>query len=137
MNRRNLVLALVLVSATFSMPAYAGFQGLGDLSGGDVYSWVNEVSADGSTVVGYSSSGSGFEAYRWTSSTGMVGLVCVPGRPSFQPGACRFGRWSGGWWIQQFHFMVWNQRSGVSMDASRWHGPARLSAGRKSTQCSP
>ena len=48
--------------------------GLGDLSGGDFYSSACGVSADGSTVVGQSNSASGYEAFHWTSASGMVGL---------------------------------------------------------------
>jgi len=37
------------------------------------------VSGDGSVVVGYSISGTGLEAFRWTQATGMVGLGNLPG----------------------------------------------------------
>ena len=37
------------------------------------------MSADGSTVVGRSHGASGFEAFRWTSDDGMVGLGDLPG----------------------------------------------------------
>jgi uncharacterized membrane protein len=72
-----------------AMPATAApfFQGLGDLPGGSRESVANGISADGSTVVG--SSVSGFlpgqpdffqrEAFRWTASSGMVGLGDLPG----------------------------------------------------------
>jgi len=55
------------------------FMGLGDLPGGTVYSYPVGISADGSTVVGYSYSASGTEAFRWTSGGGMVGLGDLPG----------------------------------------------------------
>jgi probable HAF family extracellular repeat protein len=53
--------------------------GLGDLPGGQVRSNAQAVSADGSVVVGYSSTASGDEAYRWTASDGMVGLGHLTG----------------------------------------------------------
>jgi len=54
------------------------FTGLGDLPGGSFLSNACSVSADGSVVLGYSHSASGYEAFRWTSS-GMVGLGDLPG----------------------------------------------------------
>ncbi len=44
--------ALVLVCGATGFAA--SFQGLGDLPGGNNYSWAQAVSADGSTVVGRS-----------------------------------------------------------------------------------
>ena len=55
------------------------FMGLGDLPGGQYGSGANAVSADGSTVVGWSFSGEWEEAFRWTRTTGMVGLGDLPG----------------------------------------------------------
>jgi probable HAF family extracellular repeat protein len=52
---------------------------LGDLPGGIFQSAAFGVSADGSIVVGQSTSSSGLEAFRWTSGTGMVGLGDLPG----------------------------------------------------------
>ncbi len=60
----------------------ASFQGLGDLTGGVVYSWAGGLSADGSVVVGFSYSGIADpypEAFRWTQAGGMVGLGDLPG----------------------------------------------------------
>jgi probable HAF family extracellular repeat protein len=48
--------------------------GLGDLAGGTFNSGASNVSADGSTVVGVSTSASGTEAFLWTEATGMVAL---------------------------------------------------------------
>src|ERR1043166_4071537 len=61
----------------------ASFQGLGDLSGGSFFSTAYGVSADGSVVVGLGNSGSGTEAFRWTSSGGMVGLGDLGGGSFF------------------------------------------------------
>jgi probable HAF family extracellular repeat protein len=52
---------------------------LGDLPGGTFSSGASAVSADGSVVVGQSSSASGSQAFRWTSAGGMVGLGDLPG----------------------------------------------------------
>jgi probable HAF family extracellular repeat protein len=52
----------------------ASFTGLGSLSGGSFYSFAGGVSADGSTVVGGSQGANGVESFRWTQSSGMVGL---------------------------------------------------------------
>ncbi|MGD9648025.1 MAG: hypothetical protein AB7U73_20095 [Pirellulales bacterium] len=63
-------------AATFS------FTPLGDLPGGTFLSQAGGVSADGSVAVGVSSwslSGSGLQAFRWTSGGGMVGLGDLPG----------------------------------------------------------
>jgi probable HAF family extracellular repeat protein len=53
--------------------------GLGDLPGGAFLSAADDVSADGSVIVGQGVSASGFEAFRWTSGGGMVGLGDLPG----------------------------------------------------------
>jgi probable HAF family extracellular repeat protein len=47
--------------------------GLGDLPGGSFSSKANDVSADGSVVVGYATSASGQEAFRWAGGV-MTGL---------------------------------------------------------------
>ena len=57
----------------------ASFQGLGDLPGGSFGSGALGVSADGSVVIGYGNSASGYEAFRWTAGGGMVGLGDLPG----------------------------------------------------------
>lgn len=62
--------AVVLFSGAQTKAAI--FQGLGDLPGGDSGSHARAVSADGLTVVGGSSTASGYEAFRWTNSNGMT-----------------------------------------------------------------
>jgi probable HAF family extracellular repeat protein len=64
----------LFLALAWSAHAEPMFMGLGDLPGGtfDSSSWA--VSADGSTVVGESVSASGYEAFRWTSAGGMLGL---------------------------------------------------------------
>jgi probable HAF family extracellular repeat protein len=56
--------------------------GLGFLSAAHNSSVAVDVSADGSVVVGYSSSSSGAEAFRWTEGRGMVALGDLPGAGS-------------------------------------------------------
>jgi probable HAF family extracellular repeat protein len=51
--------------------------GLGDLDGGDFYSVARGVSANGSVVVGDSTSASGTEAFRWTSEDGMQSVASI------------------------------------------------------------
>lgn len=53
--------------------------GLGDLSGGAFHSAANACSADGSMVVGFGTSGSGREALRWQTTTGLVPLSDLSG----------------------------------------------------------
>jgi probable HAF family extracellular repeat protein len=55
-----------------------GMVGLGDLPGGSFWSNAQNVSADGSVVVGQSSGAYGYEAFRWTQGTGMIGLGFLP-----------------------------------------------------------
>lgn len=66
------------IVAALSLPpaaAAASFQGIGVLEGGGLhYSRPWDVSADGSVVVGVSQSSKGLEAFRWTATTGMLGL---------------------------------------------------------------
>ena len=50
-----------------------------DLPGSTFFSDARGISADGSTVVGYSVSATGTEAFRWTSVSGMVGLGILSG----------------------------------------------------------
>jgi probable HAF family extracellular repeat protein len=61
----------------------SGIVGLGYLPGagpgGFAQSYAIGTSADGSFVVGYSSSESGVQAFRWTAESGMVGLGDLPG----------------------------------------------------------
>ena len=50
------------------------FVGLGDLPGGSYFSRATDVSADGLTVVGFSETADGSQAFRWTAGEGLVGL---------------------------------------------------------------
>lgn len=52
---------------------------LGDLAGGEKFSQAQDISGDGNTVVGRSSSASGIEAFRWTQAGGMFGLGDLAG----------------------------------------------------------
>jgi probable HAF family extracellular repeat protein len=76
-------LALALGSVLFlggtARAAGASFTPIGDLPGGVSGGTAVAVSADGSVVVGASSSANGDEAVRWTRSGGLVGLGDLPG----------------------------------------------------------
>lgn len=57
-----------------------GLEGLGTLGGSQIPAGVPwQISRDGTTIVGWSSSENGREAFRWTRSKGMVGLGDLPG----------------------------------------------------------
>ena len=62
----------------FRWTAGSGMVGLGYLPGG-TNSAATAASADGSIIVGTSSSASGVQAFRWTAGSGMVGLGYLPG----------------------------------------------------------
>lgn len=54
------------------------FTPLGRLPGGSLYSAAYAISADGSVVVGGSSSAAGDEAFRWTAQEGLIGIGALP-----------------------------------------------------------
>jgi probable HAF family extracellular repeat protein len=57
----------------------AGMSGLGDLVGGLFHSIAYAVSSDGNVIAGYGIPTSGFHAaFRWTATTGMIGLGTLP-----------------------------------------------------------
>ena len=70
-----------VVASILLAPVATGqmFMELGDLPGGDVFTRPNDISADGSVIVGVSESSLGSEAFRWTLDTGIVGLGDLPG----------------------------------------------------------
>lgn len=59
------------------------FLDLGDLPGGDLSTSPDDISFDGSVIVGSAQSTFGTEAFRWTSSTGLVGLGDLSGGDFF------------------------------------------------------
>jgi probable HAF family extracellular repeat protein len=61
-----------------SLPAVT-FQPLGDLPGGGFDSHAHDLSEDGTTVVGFGTSASGREAFRWAAGVGLVGLGDLSG----------------------------------------------------------
>ena len=79
---RNVCVAVVVTAlGSAAMADLPSFQGLGDLPGGEIYSWAYDVSADGSAVVGHSKSSSGTEAneaFLWTVD-GMTGMGNLSG----------------------------------------------------------
>lgn len=69
--------ASLLCPGSRALAGAAAFHPLGDLPGGPFFSFAYDVSADGSTVVGYSQSSpspGSREAFRWTEAGGMIGL---------------------------------------------------------------
>jgi probable HAF family extracellular repeat protein len=89
----------------------SGIERLGYLGGYTDWSYAYGASADGSVVVGDSSS----HAFRWTQSSGMVGLGNLPGQPySYAKDVSANGSivvgYSGGNDLQAFR---WTQASGM------------------------
>jgi len=120
---RNLRLLLsgVLIFIEFyvATPASAAeFLRLGDLNGGMVESSATGISSDGDIIVGFSSStpsGFGFEAYRWTEESGLLGLGSLPGGLAF---------FSSSWAVSADGMVVVgnsiSERSGTAIEAFRW-----------------
>lgn len=81
MSRLATILCLIFgLLAAGKCNAAVVFFGLGYLPGGATESWARGTSGDGSVVVGWSINGAGkYEAFRWTESTGMIGLGHLPG----------------------------------------------------------
>lgn len=80
-DSRPALAAAVLAFAASTAFAQPTFQGLGDLPGGIFNSEARGVSADGSTVVGYSRTASGDRAVRWTLADGIQALPLLPPFP--------------------------------------------------------
>ena len=77
--RTKSILVVVMVALLFSLTQMsfattASFQGLGALAGGTFESYGEDVSADGSVVVGWSLTASGWQGFCWTQSGGMESL---------------------------------------------------------------
>lgn len=68
-----------MVAASANLATAASFQRLGYLSTDDVESSARSISADGTTVVGYSSGNNGAEAFIWDETNGMRGLGDLAG----------------------------------------------------------
>lgn len=88
--------ALILIFTSSTPSLAARIEGLGDLPGGIRASQASAVSADGSTVVGASSSERSYntvdlqgrpihalEAFLWTQQEGLIPLGDLPGDPTF------------------------------------------------------
>ncbi len=77
-EQRPALAAVLILAASLLLPgslSAASFQRLGVLPGGEYpYSIPWDISADGSVIVGESQSANGIEAFRWTTTTGMVGM---------------------------------------------------------------
>lgn len=65
--------AMLLPGETDAYGVEPSFRGLGDLPGSGFYSWSQDVSGDGTTIVGRSRATSvGYRAFYWRPDTGMV-----------------------------------------------------------------
>jgi uncharacterized membrane protein len=82
MNTHSTGLALLAVLLAAGEPPAPSFVPLGDLAGGETHSEVTALSADGSTVVGWScsaESGDGMQAFAWTAAGGLRALPDLAG----------------------------------------------------------
>lgn len=80
-TRTRFIAIVFLVLGSIGAAAHgedAFFAGVGDLPGGNHFSFAFGVSSTGDYVVGYSRSAQGDEAYRWSMATGMQGLGDIP-----------------------------------------------------------
>ncbi|MBL9163112.1 MAG: hypothetical protein JNL18_10285 [Planctomycetaceae bacterium] len=97
----------------------ARFVPLGFLAGGN-FSEGKDVSADGSIVVGFSTSTIGGEAFRWTEAGGMVGLGFLsPAAPD-----------SDGWGISADGSIIVGESGGKAFKWTQSDGMTSLGAGR-------
>ena len=91
-------LTIALITLHLSLPCFAAmsFQGISDLPGGIYFSQANDISSDGTVVVGSSSSDEGEQAIVWTNAGGMIGLG-ITGGQSLAHGASSDGTTVVGW----------------------------------------
>ncbi len=75
--RQLSLIPAVIVTAT--LHSYGGIIGLGDLSGGTSYSVANDMSDNGSVIIGSSQSPSGGSGFYWTDAGGMMWIGDVVG----------------------------------------------------------
>jgi uncharacterized membrane protein len=111
MKRQSILVfsAFLITTILFIHNAQAAdFMGLGDLPGEDFHSQAWAVSADGSTVVGQSSSESGEQAFRWTIDDGLEALGYST--PSRAYGVSRDGSVVVGMWHGAFR---WTRETGM------------------------
>jgi probable HAF family extracellular repeat protein len=106
------------VATVPSTPVHAqSFSGLGFLPG-DTYSYPTAVNADGSVVVGTSSTAVRGQAFRGTAAGGMVGLGYLPGNSQSYSAAVN----ADGSVVVGYS----SQIGGGSPQAIRWTGPSGL-----------
>jgi probable HAF family extracellular repeat protein len=78
MKRQILYIGIGLVGigllGSGSLKAQSTLIGLGDLAGGTFFSAATGVSSDGSFVTGYSNATTGYVAFRWSDTLGIVAL---------------------------------------------------------------
>jgi uncharacterized membrane protein len=116
--------AIAVASAeAFRWTEAGGTIGLGDLSGGEYDSEATSISADGAIVVGRSKSDfnvivngvtNQFEAFRWTETTGMVGLGALPVSPGIVMQSEALAISPDG------HYIVGDARLGDNTEAVYW-----------------
>lgn len=77
---RSIAIPALVLGLIFHASCLAAvrFIGLGDLPGGEIYSYPEGVSDDGTVVVGVSNSSLGSEGFRWTRKGGIQRLSGLP-----------------------------------------------------------
>jgi probable HAF family extracellular repeat protein len=75
----RLLSVYLMVSVGVESARAQDLNGLGDLPGGSFFSSASAISADGTVVVGSSSSAAGIEAFRWSAADGLEGLGGLAG----------------------------------------------------------
>jgi uncharacterized membrane protein len=112
---RARALSFVALPAMLAAGAHAqSFQGMGDLPGGAFESLAYGVSADGSTVVGYSVGASGTTAVYWRNGV----LTALPDLAGGAAESTAFGT------NQDGSVIVGQGKDGTADRAVRWDGPA-------------
>ncbi|MDQ7013881.1 MAG: PEP-CTERM sorting domain-containing protein [Planctomycetota bacterium] len=97
----------------------ASFQGIGDLPGGLFFSTAQDISRDGSTIVGDSSSYNSYfaEAVKWTATGGLEPLGLLPGHnQSTAFGVSPRGNWVVGESVlspEHVEAFAWSQETGT------------------------
>ena len=78
-NPSRLLSLMTFLALTSGEAKAQSIENAGDLPGGTVEAAGTAVSGDGNFIVGRSVSASGYEAFRWSLGTGIVGLGDLPG----------------------------------------------------------
>ncbi|MCS7310034.1 MAG: hypothetical protein NZ741_07410 [Armatimonadetes bacterium] len=119
-------------SYAFRWTRDGGMQGLGTLGG--TWSQAQDVSADGSVVVGIATTATAHRAFRWTQDGGMENLGALRGSGTYARGVSANGSVVVGYSITDdgdYHAFLWTAQSGMEDLGSlggRWSAAYSVSA---------